>query len=50
MSCLVCASGNQAEFTAEINIHLSGLGKIDVPVFCCFLSYWFAWIAAPRVS
>jgi hypothetical protein len=29
MSCLLCASGNEAEFTAEINIHFGGLKNID---------------------
>jgi len=31
MSCLVCASGNQEEFGAEINIHFRGLKNIDDP-------------------
>ena len=29
MSCLSCGSGNQAEFSTEINIHLPGLKKPD---------------------
>jgi hypothetical protein len=29
MPCLLCASGNEAEFTAEINIHFGGLKNID---------------------
>lgn len=31
MPCLLCASGNQEEFGAEINIHLRGLNNIDDP-------------------
>jgi hypothetical protein len=31
MSCLLCTSGNQAEFTAEINIHFRGRENIDNP-------------------
>jgi hypothetical protein len=29
MSCPVCASSNQSEFPAEINIHFSGLKNLD---------------------
>jgi hypothetical protein len=31
MPCLLCASRNQAEFAAEINIHFLGLENIDDP-------------------
>jgi hypothetical protein len=31
MPCLICSSGNQTEFTAEINIHFSGRENIDHP-------------------
>lgn len=31
MSCLSCTSGNQAEFSAEINIHYPGLKNLDKP-------------------
>jgi hypothetical protein len=31
MSCLSCASGNQAEFSAEMIIHFSGLKNLDKP-------------------
>ena len=36
MSCLSCASGNQAEFGAEINIHFPGLRNIDRPSVWAF--------------
>ena len=31
MTCAFCASVNQAEFTAEINVHFRGLENIDYP-------------------
>ena len=31
MSCLSCGSGNQAELTAEMMIHFSGLKNLDKP-------------------
>jgi hypothetical protein len=31
MSCLLCASDNQEEFTAEMIIHFSGLKNLDEP-------------------
>ena len=31
MSCLSCASGNQAAFATEINIHFPGLKNVDKP-------------------
>jgi hypothetical protein len=31
MSCLLCGSGNQAELTAEMLIHFSGLKNLDKP-------------------
>ena len=36
MSCPVCASSNQAEFSAEINIHFSGLKNLDRPSVLVF--------------
>ena len=36
MSCLLCGSDNQAERTAEMVIHLSGLKNLDNPgVWAC---------------
>jgi hypothetical protein len=40
MSCLLCGSGNQAELTAEMVIHFSGLKNLEKPgvwVFAKFL-------------
>jgi hypothetical protein len=31
MTCVFCASTNQAEFPAEVNIHFPGLGNADKP-------------------
>jgi hypothetical protein len=31
MTCPLCVSANQAEFTAEVNIHFRGLENIDNP-------------------
>jgi hypothetical protein len=31
MICPLCASGNQAEFTAEVLVHYSGLKNLDKP-------------------
>jgi hypothetical protein len=36
MSCISCASANQAEFRAEINIHFPGLRNIDRPSVLVF--------------
>jgi hypothetical protein len=36
MSCLLCASGNQAEFGGEILIHFRGLKNLDKPPFWVF--------------
>jgi hypothetical protein len=36
MPCALCTSSNQAEFTAEINIHLGGLKNIDHPGVLAF--------------
>lgn len=31
MTCLLCASANQAKFSAEMIIHISGLKNLDKP-------------------
>jgi hypothetical protein len=31
MTCLLCGSDNEAEFTAEVNVHFRGLKKRDKP-------------------
>ena len=36
MSCLLCRSGNFAEFSAEINLHFSGLKRLDKPSVLVF--------------
>ena len=36
MVCLSCASSNQADFGAEINIHFPGLRNIDRPTVWAF--------------
>jgi hypothetical protein len=36
MFCPICASDNQAAFTAETNIHLSGLANLDNPGILMF--------------
>lgn len=36
MPCLSCASSNQGEFTAEVNIHFPGLKNPDKPSVLAF--------------
>ena len=36
MSCLLCGSGNVCEFSAEINLHFSGLENLDKPSVLVF--------------
>ncbi len=36
MTCSSCASGRQAEFAAEINVHFGGLNNIDKPGILLF--------------
>lgn len=36
MACRICGSGNEQEFTAEINIHFRGLKNIDNPSVLVF--------------
>jgi hypothetical protein len=39
MSCLSCGSGNQAERTAEMVIHFSGLENLDKPAVWVFTKF-----------
>jgi len=36
MSCMVCTSANEAEFTTEMLIHFSGIRNIDNPGVLAF--------------
>jgi hypothetical protein len=36
MSCMLCASGKEAEFNGEINIHFPGLKNLDKPTVWVF--------------
>jgi hypothetical protein len=36
MSCAVCASSNQTELSAEVNLHLLGLKNLDKPSVLLF--------------
>jgi hypothetical protein len=36
MACRICGSGNEQEFTAEINIHFRGLKNINHPSVLAF--------------
>jgi hypothetical protein len=55
MFCLLCGSGNQAELTAEMIIHFSGLKNLDKPgvwvfpkVFVCLDCGYFHFTVAKR--
>jgi hypothetical protein len=56
MSCLLCASGREKEFTAEINIHFSGLNNLDRPSVLVFpkilvcLDCGFSQFTAPEAA
>ena len=50
MSCLLCASGNEAEFGSEILIHFNGLNNLDEPQVFVFPKLWSVWIVARRGS
>jgi len=43
MMCPLCASANQSEFTAEINIHSHGRENIDNPGVLVFPKLWVCW-------
>ena len=44
MFCPQCASGNQAELSAEMMIHFSGLKNLDKPGLLVFPRFSSAWI------
>jgi hypothetical protein len=56
MSCLSCASGNQAEFTGEVNIHFPGLKNLDKPSIFVFpkllvcLDCGCSWFTTPETE
>jgi hypothetical protein len=56
MSCLSCASGNQAEYTSEINIHFPGLKNLDKPSVFVFpkllvcLDCGCSWFTTPETE
>lgn len=56
MSCLLCGSGNEAEFAAEILIHFGGLKNIDKPGVGLFPNLLvcsdcgFAWFKVPETE
>jgi hypothetical protein len=54
MYCALCASNNQAELAAEINIHFRGLRNLDEPGILVFpkllvcLDCGFSWFTTPK--
>jgi hypothetical protein len=46
VSCRSCGSPKEAEFTAEVMIHFTGLYNLDKPGVWYFRGYWSAWIVA----
>ena len=56
MSCLLCSSGNQREFTAEVNVHFTGLNNLDKPSVFVFpevlvcLDCGFSHFATPKTE
>jgi len=56
MSCSSCASGSQAEFTAEVNIHFPGLRNLDKPSVFVFprllvcLDCGCSWFTTPETE
>jgi hypothetical protein len=48
MDCTSCASRNQAELTAEINVRFRGLQNLDKPGVLIFPKLLIGWIAAFR--
>jgi len=56
MSCRLCASGNQAEFPAEMMLHFRGLKNVDKPPVWIFptvlvcLACGFSEFIAPKTE
>lgn len=56
MSCLLCASGNVAEFSGELSIRLRGLENLDAPNVLVFpqilicLDCGFSWFTTPKTE
>lgn len=56
MHSMSCASGKEAEFSAEINIHFSGLKNLDKPTVWVFpklsvcLDCGFSWCTVPKAE
>jgi hypothetical protein len=56
MYCALCQSGNQAEFTAEVMMHLSGLkyianpGLLTFPKVSVCLDCGFSWFTTPETE
>jgi hypothetical protein len=56
MACVLCTSGNEAEFAAEVLIHFSGLNNVDKPGVWIFpkllvcLDCGFSRFTAPKVT
>ena len=44
MACVLCASGNEAEFPVEMIIHFSGLKNVDNPGVWLFPKFLICWI------
>ena len=49
-SCPFCQSGNQREFTAEVNIHFPGMDGLTKPTVLLFPRLSVCWIAASHSS
>ena len=56
MSCAMCSSANEAEFTTEVMIHFSGLkhltnpGLLKFPRVSICLDCGFSWFTVPKTE